>query len=47
VEASLPSGDLTVFEAIDKQLGLKIEERKQPMPVIVIDHVERTPVENL
>jgi len=42
-EASTPDGDLTVFEAIDKQLGLKIEERKLPMPVIVIDHVLRTP----
>jgi len=41
VQASMPGGDLTVFEAIDEQLGLKLEERKHPMPVIVIDHVER------
>jgi uncharacterized protein (TIGR03435 family) len=40
-QASTPTGGLTVFEAIDKQLGLKIEERKHPMPVIVIDHAER------
>lgn len=36
-EASTPTGDVTVFEAIDKQLGLKIEQRKHPMPVLVID----------
>jgi uncharacterized protein (TIGR03435 family) len=36
----------TVFDALDKQLGLKLEERKQPMPVIVIDHIERVPTEN-
>jgi len=45
VQASTPDG-LTVFEAIDKQLGLKLDERKHPMPVIVIDHVERTPAED-
>lgn len=45
VQALTPSGDLTVFEAVDKQLGLKLEERKHPMPVIVIDRVDRTPAE--
>jgi uncharacterized protein (TIGR03435 family) len=46
VQASTPAGDLTVFEAIDEQLGLKLDERKLPMPVIVIDHVERIPAGN-
>ena len=36
----------TVFDALDKQLGLKLEERKQPMPVMVIDHIERIPTDN-
>jgi uncharacterized protein (TIGR03435 family) len=35
-----------VFDALEKQLGLKLEERKLPMPVIVIDHIERAPTEN-
>lgn len=39
------AGD-TVFDALDKQLGLKLEERKLPLPVIFIDHVERTPTVN-
>ena len=44
--ASDPTGDVTVFEAIDKDLGLKLELGKHPMPVVVVDHVERTPIEN-
>ena len=39
-DAQTPEGDVTVFEAIDQQLGLKVEERKRALPVIVIDHVE-------
>jgi uncharacterized protein (TIGR03435 family) len=37
--------EVTVFEAVDKQLGLKLEEQKHPVPVVVIDKVERTPSE--
>ncbi len=35
--------DLTVFEAVDRQLGLGLEERKHPRAVVVVDHVERVP----
>jgi len=41
-----PTGDITVFEAVDKFLGLKLAEQKHPMSVVVIDHVDRTPTEN-
>jgi len=44
--AADPSTGLTVFEAVDKQLGLKLAAQKYPMPVLVIDHMERTPTEN-
>jgi len=44
--ASDPTGGYTIFEAIEKQLGLKLEAQKRPMPVIVIDHIEQTPTEN-
>jgi len=40
-EASTPDGDATVFEAVEQQLGLRIEERKHPMPVVVVDRAER------
>jgi len=33
------------FEAVEKQLGLKLEKGTHPMPVIVIDHAEEKPVE--
>jgi uncharacterized protein (TIGR03435 family) len=37
---------LTLFEAVEKQLGLKLEMRKRPMAVLVIDHVEQKPTAN-
>ncbi len=44
--ASDPNGSLTLFEAIEKQLGLKLEATKRPVPVLVIDHAEQKPTEN-
>lgn len=36
----------TLFEALDAQLGLKLKRTRLPQPVIVVDRVERMPVEN-
>jgi uncharacterized protein (TIGR03435 family) len=44
--AADPSGGLTLFEAVEKELGLKLESRKRSLPVIVIDHFEQKPTEN-
>ena len=44
--ASDPNGGLTLFEALEKELGLKLEKQKRPMPVTVIDHIEQKPTEN-
>ena len=44
--ASDPNGGLTIIEAMEKQLGLKLETQKRPMTVTVIDHVERMPTDN-
>jgi uncharacterized protein (TIGR03435 family) len=44
--ASDPNGGYTVFEAIEKQLGLKLKEEKRNERVIVVDHLETTPTEN-
>jgi uncharacterized protein (TIGR03435 family) len=44
--ASDPGGGYTVAEAIEKQLGLKLQSQKRPMPVFVIDHIEQKPTEN-
>jgi len=45
-EASDPGGSLTLFEAVEKQLGLKLEMQKRPEQVVVIDHLEEKPTEN-
>jgi uncharacterized protein (TIGR03435 family) len=44
--ASDPSGGQTIFEAIEKQLGLKLEKQKRSMPVFVIDRMEQKPTDN-
>ena len=41
-----PNGSLTLPEALQKQLGLKLEMGKRPLPVLVIDHVEDKPSAN-
>lgn len=45
-DASLPTGALSLNDAISKQLGLKLEMRKRPVEVLVIDHVEESPTAN-
>jgi len=40
------AGNLTLYEAVDRQLGLKLATQKHPMQVVVIDHMERTPTAN-
>jgi len=45
-QAADPSSAISLQEAIDKQLGLKLEQQKNPGTVLVIDHVEEKPTEN-
>jgi uncharacterized protein (TIGR03435 family) len=40
-----PSGP-SLFTAIDEQLGLKLEPRKGPVDILIIDHIEKAPTEN-
>jgi uncharacterized protein (TIGR03435 family) len=46
--ASTPDGQSapSLFSALQEQLGLKLEQRKGPVDLLVIDHLEKAPVEN-
>ena len=44
--ASDPNGGYTIFEAIERQLGLKLKAEKRNEKVFVVDHMETTPTEN-
>jgi uncharacterized protein (TIGR03435 family) len=45
--ADLPAAPTaTVFTAIREALGLRLESRNEPVEMLVIDHVERIPIEN-
>ena len=43
-EARAPLSDL--FQAVQVQLGLKLEPMKGPVELIVVDHIERVPIGN-
>ena len=43
-EAATPGGS-AIFSAVEK-LGLKLDGRKGPVDIIVVDHLEKTPTEN-
>jgi uncharacterized protein (TIGR03435 family) len=44
--ASDPTGVMTIEEAVDRQMGLKLRTRQRPGRVLVIDYVEETPTPN-
>jgi uncharacterized protein (TIGR03435 family) len=39
--ATDPVGGYSIFDALTKQLGLKVESQKRPLPVLAIDSIER------
>lgn len=44
LQASDPSG-ISVFDAVDKELRLKLVKQKRIIPVIVVDHVDEEPIQ--
>lgn len=41
-----PNGAITLFEALNRQLGLKLEPERRTIQVLVIDHVDEKPVDD-
>lgn len=41
-----PSGAISLMDAIDKELGIKMVKEMRPVPVIVIDQVNEQPTDN-
>ncbi len=41
-----PNGSATIFSALTEQLGLRLEARKGPVDLLVIDSAQKTPTEN-
>jgi uncharacterized protein (TIGR03435 family) len=44
--AADPNGGISFFDALNKQLGLKLEKVKRPVSALVIDHIDEKPTEN-
>jgi uncharacterized protein (TIGR03435 family) len=45
-DESDPGIFIDIFSAVQKQLGLKVESKKGPIEMIVVDHAVRTPTPN-
>jgi uncharacterized protein (TIGR03435 family) len=43
--ASAPTGALSLLDALPKELGLKLEQRKRQLPVLIIDHIDEQPTD--
>jgi len=44
--ATDPNGAVPFYDAVSKQLGLKLVKEKRPEPVLVIDHIDEQPTPN-
>jgi uncharacterized protein (TIGR03435 family) len=44
--AADPNGAVSLPDAINRELGLKLELKKRPTQVLVIDHLDEKPTEN-
>jgi uncharacterized protein (TIGR03435 family) len=44
--AAEPDAAPNLFSALQDQLGLKLEQKKGPVDLLVVDHLEKTPTEN-
>jgi uncharacterized protein (TIGR03435 family) len=45
LQASDPAGGISVFDAVQKQLGLKLVKQTHSYPVWVVDHIDEKPID--
>jgi uncharacterized protein (TIGR03435 family) len=45
VTDAMDPGGMSAFEAVERELGLKLVKQKRSIPVVVVDHVDEKPVE--
>jgi uncharacterized protein (TIGR03435 family) len=45
-DAASDPGGLNLPQALQASLGLKLEQRKAPAEVLIVDHADKTPTEN-
>ena len=41
-----PNGAVSFYDAVSRELGLKLIKEKRPEPVLVIDHIDEQPTPN-
>jgi len=44
--AADPNGAISLFDAVHRELGLKLDKVQRPVPVLVIDHINEQPTAN-
>jgi uncharacterized protein (TIGR03435 family) len=44
-DAADPSGTLSSYDALQRELGIKLVKQKRSIPVVVVDHVDEKPIE--
>ena len=44
--SSDPNGAVSLFEAVHRELGLRLEKEKRSVPMLVIDQIQETPTPN-
>jgi len=44
--ASDPNGAVSFYDAVSKELGLKLVKEKRPESVVVFDHIDEQPTAN-
>lgn len=45
-EAATPTGGISLFDALPKEMGVKLVKTKHPEPMFILDHIDEKPTDN-